>query len=106
MVNASQYTPQRTVDGPLPTCKGYQQLSTATLASASTLTVPNGATMALLQAEASPIRWRADEVNPTSTVGMLIDAGGEVLYVASESALASLRFIRTTAGSILNVTYY
>ena len=106
MANAAQYTPQRVLDGPLPTCKGYQQLSTADLATATGLTVPAGATIAFLQAEASPIRYRADEVNPTASVGMLIDSGGEVLYVASESALVALRFIRTVAGSILNVTYY
>lgn len=106
MPNAPREATVRVLDGPLPTSRGYQQLDTTALGSAVGLTVPNNATIALLQAEGAPIRWRADSVNPTATVGMLIDDGGEVLYVASQSALEALRFIRTTSGAILNVTYY
>lgn len=104
--NAPRAAPQYVIDGPLPPCKGYEQLDTTELTTMAQLTVPNNATIALLQAEAGDIRWRADEVSPTASIGMLIAEGGEVLYVASNDALADLRFIRATAGAILNVSYY
>lgn len=103
MVDAARIAPQPTIDGPLPVCKGYQQLA---LTSATSLTIPNGTTMVLLQAEAVAVRWRADGVDPTTSVGMLIAAGGEVLYSAGLSALSALRFIHAGAGAILNVSYY
>lgn len=106
MANAPRPAPQPVLEGPLPSCRGFQQIVAATLASVTTLTVPAGSTMVLLQAEAGDLRWRADEQDPTTTVGMLIAEGGEVLYAASEDALAKIRFIRGTAGAILNCSYY
>ena len=106
MVDAARIAPQPVIDGPLPLCLGYQQLDAATLTAVSSLTVPNGTTMVLLQAEAVAVRWRADGVDPTTSVGMLIAAGGEVLYSAGLSSLSALRFIRAGAGAILNVSYY
>lgn len=106
MANPSRQALVPTVDGPLPVCKGYQQLDTATLSASSGLTVPNGTTLALIQAEAVSVRYRADGTDPSSTVGMLVSAGGEVLYPASVEELQRLRFIRTAPGAVLNVTYY
>jgi len=106
MVNPSRVKPDPFIDGPLPTCLGYQQLDTATLAASVGLTVPNNATMVVLQAEGANIRYRAYGVAPTSTVGMLITAGAEVIYPASDSAIAALRFIRTTTGAILNAQFF
>jgi hypothetical protein len=97
---------QPVIDGQLPLCLGFQQLDSIALGASVGLTVPLGTQIVLLQAEAVSIRYRADGVAPTTAIGMLITAGGEVLYPASESALAALRFIRTAPGSILNVSYY
>lgn len=93
------------IDGPLPTCLGYEQLTFASTATA-TLTVPAQATRAILQAETQNVRYRSDGTDPTTTVGMLITAGREVLYPASNSHLAALKFVRAAAGAILNVQYY
>lgn len=106
MVSPTRATNTPVIDGQLPLCLGYQQIDAATLTTSQALTVPNGATMALLQAESVAVRWRADGVDPTTSVGMLIAAGGEVMYTASQSALSALRFIRAGAGAILNVSYY
>lgn len=105
MVDAAQIAPEPVTDGPLPTCKGYQQLDSTALASAAGLTVPNGTTLAYLQAESVNIRWRAD-ADPTAAVGMLLASGETIIYAASRTAIAALRFIRIAPGSILNVTYY
>lgn len=92
------------VDGPLPLSKGYEQLTTLNVA--AQLTVPDGTSMVLLQAEAQDIRWRADGVDPTSSVGMLLTAGRDMVYPASKTALEALRFIQVTPGAKINVTYY
>lgn len=105
MAEPAQYAPQRILDAPLPVCKGYQQLTTE-LAAAVGLTVPNGTTIAIIQCEVADVRYRADGVNPTATVGMLIALGGELLYVASTQQLSALRFLRTAVGAVINVSYY
>jgi hypothetical protein len=106
MADPSRVFAQPIIDGPLPLCKGYQQLDSTALAAPVGLTVPLGTTVAIIQATTAPVRWRADGVDPTAAVGMLIADGGEILYSASEEALAALRFIRTSAGAILNVSYF
>lgn len=82
---------------------GYQQIVTATLATATPLTAPAGATVAYIVVEGVDVRWRDDGVAPTATVGMLLPAGATLSYSGS---LAVIEFIETAAGSILNISYY
>ncbi|OWT68087.1 MULTISPECIES: hypothetical protein [unclassified Achromobacter] len=91
-----------TVDATL-TPKGYQQISSASLATAQALTPPAGSRVALIQAEAQAMRWRDDGTAPTATVGMLVPAGGSLEY---NGDLTAIRLIAATAGAIANVTYY
>lgn len=59
---------------------------------------------ALIQAEAQAIRWTDDEdVDPTTTVGMLIPAGGTLEY---DGDLARFRMFGAAGGAIANVTFY
>lgn len=106
MAIPSRQTTQPIVDGPLPICRGYQQLDSTALGAPSALTLPEGTTMVVLQVEGVSVRYRADGVDPTSTLGMLIAAGGELLYPSSTEELQRLRFIRTAPGAILNAAYY
>lgn len=80
---------------------GYQQITS--LGSAVGLTVPTGATLALIQAEAQDIRWRDDGSNPTASIGMYLAAGNSVYYVGP---LATFKAIEVTSGAILNILYY
>lgn len=81
--------------------KGFQQLTG--MSSATALTVPAGARIAVLDAEAQNVRWRDDGTAPTATVGMRIIADSEAVYSGN---LAAIQFIAETAGAILNVSYY
>ena len=82
--------------------KGYQQITDCDPAVG--LTVPAGANIAVIQAQAFAVRYRDDGTNPTSTVGMVLAAGTAITYTA---ALASIKFIDTAAGAaILNISYY
>lgn len=83
------------------TAKGYQQITS--LSAAAALTVPTGATVALITAETQGIRWRDDGTNPTASVGMLIAAGESVFFTGS---LAAFRAIEVTASAKLNISYY
>ena len=83
------------------TAKGYQQLTS--LSSAAALTVPSGATVALIQAESQSIRWRDDGSNPTTTVGMVLAAGESVFFTGS---LSAFKAIEISASAKLNISYY
>jgi hypothetical protein len=80
---------------------GYQQITS--LSSASALTVPTGATVALIQAESQSIRWRDDGTNPTTSVGMVLAAGETVFFTGS---LSAFRAIEVSASAKLNISYY
>jgi hypothetical protein len=87
---------------------GYQQILSGTLASATTLTVPATAQLALVQCEGVSgtdyVRWRDDGANPTATVGMMLGAPFQLTFVGD---LATIVFIAGSGASpILNVSYY
>ena len=82
-------------------CLGYQQITS--LSSAQALTVPVGATMALIVPEAQAVRWRDDGVNPTASVGMPIAVGESFNY---DGDLKRIRFIQQTTSATLNISYY
>lgn len=87
--------------------RGYQQLNT--VSSAIGLTVPaddaNGAVdRALIQVADQDVRWRDDGTDPTATVGVPLAAGEDFWYIGKD--LTALKFIESTAGAELNISYY
>ena len=92
----------RTVlSGPL-TAKGYEQITS--LASATSLTVPAGAWIAIIQAEDNNVRWRSDGTAPTISVGVVL-AAEEELVLQGAALLAAIEFIQEAAAK-LNVQYF
>lgn len=88
---------------------GYQQLLSAGLSSSTALTVPSGATTAIIQNNGTQaVRWRPDGATtaPTSTTGQRIAAGSTLTLDIGNAGLTSSRFIREADGSILDITYY
>lgn len=82
-------------------CLGYQQITS--LSSATGLTVPTGATRALIAPLTKDIRWRDDGTNPTASVGMPVIAG---TYLSYDGDLNKIKFIQTAASAELNITYF
>jgi hypothetical protein len=80
---------------------GYQQITN--LSAAVGLTVPQGATRALIAPLSKDIRWRDDGVAPTASVGMPVTAG---TYLSYDGDLQNIKFIETSASAEINVTYY
>lgn len=82
---------------------GYEQVTG--LSAVKTLTVPTGATAAIIQAESQNVRWRDGPTGtaPTASVGMQLAAGNDFLYTGS---LSMIRFIEEAASAKLNVSYY
>lgn len=81
--------------------KGYQQITS--LSSATGLTVPTDARIALIQAEDQSVRWRDDGTDPTTTVGMFLPTSVVLEY---DGQLSELKFIEVTASAKLNISYY
>lgn len=82
--------------------KGYQQITSLSAATALTVPDPDSA-YAVIIAEAQSVRWRDDGIPPTASVGMLLPAGSVMTY---DGPLDRIRFIETTAGATLSVSYY
>jgi hypothetical protein len=91
---------------------GYQQISAATLAAATNLTIPTAdpvsgikqlPTSAFIVAEVANVRWRDDGVAPTATVGMLLPYNTFFQY---DGDLAKIQFIAASGSPILNISYY
>lgn len=86
---------------------GYQQITS--LAAATALTVPKGATRAIITAETQAVRWRDDGTDPTTAIGMPLAAGASFTYSAfnqATQALAPIKFIEQAASAKLNIAYY
>lgn len=86
---------------------GYFQIPAASLATAyalSSLPIPKGAKYALIQVEASSVRWRDDGTAPTTTVGMIqAPTDGIVGFMAN---LQTLQFIAESGSPILDISFY
>jgi len=95
-------TGKQVVDGTI-TMVGFEQITS--LSSSAGLTVPTGATMALIQAEDQNVRWRPDgsSTAPTASVGIVLEAGKDIFYT---SDLSALRFIEEATSAKLNVAFY
>lgn len=82
---------------------GHEQLTGISVG--TTLTVPAGATRALMIATAQNVRWRDDGGNATASIGILIKAGS-TKYFEFKGDLAACRLSQVAIGAILDVTYY
>lgn len=82
-------------------CLGYQQITS--LSASTALTVPRGATRALIAPLTQTVRWRDDGTAPTASVGMPVAAG---TYLSYDGDLARIRFIEATASAEINISYY
>jgi len=88
---------------------GYQQITS--LSSATGLNVPytdvNGLNcrpvIALITPEGQAVRWRDDNINPTTTVGMPLAVGVTLQY---DGDLTMIKFIEQVGGAKLNISYY
>lgn len=72
------------------------------MVAATALTVPEGATHALIQAETQNVRWWPG-TDPTSSDGHLLIVGTFLLY---DYELRDIRFIEAASGAVLQVSYF
>ena len=70
---------------------------------ATSLTVPPGATEIEICVETQAIRYRDDGTAPTSSVGIPIPVGTCFPYAGN---LSAIQFIAQTAGATIDVAYY
>lgn len=82
-------------------CLGYQQITS--LSASTALTVPTGATLAIVIPESQAVRWRDDGTAPTGSVGMPLAIATMLSY---DGDLSRIRFIEQAASAKINVSYY
>lgn len=82
-------------------CLGYQQITS--LSASTGLTVPEGATRAVITPEAQSVRWRDDGTAPTASIGMPLPV---LVSLSYDGDLKRIRFIQQAASATLNVSYY
>lgn len=84
---------------------GYQQISAATLASATKLTVPTGASSAVINVNptGTAVRYRDDGTAPDATHGAVVGGLSTLTY---NGDLSAIQFILSTGSPILDVLYY
>lgn len=83
---------------------GYQQLTS--LATSTSFTPPATTTFCVIMPEGAPIRFRADGVAPTATVGFPLSIGQPVTFRMSIANLAAIAFIQQSSGGIINVSCF
>ncbi len=81
---------------------GFEQLAVSTT-SVGFVSIPIGATKALIDVRSNAIRWRDDGVDPTATIGVQVDADKQFWY---EGNLSEIEFIRVSSDAALNISYY
>lgn len=91
-------------------CLGYAQdtsISTASNLPSIPTTDKQGnkqaPTIAVITCETNTVRWRDDGTAPTTSVGMPLAAGTPFIY---DGDIPNIKFIDTSTGAILNVSYY
>lgn len=72
-----------------------------TCSSVFTMTVPSGATHALVTVEGGTCRMREDAANPTATDGMLLPDG----FIGELALPNALRFLQLSGTVKLNISY-
>jgi hypothetical protein len=84
--------------------KGFEQISLSG-STIFTLTVPAGASKAVMQADTQNVRMRLDGTDPTASVGEVLVALASPRELFG-SELTAAKFIATTGSPKLNVHYY
>ncbi len=80
---------------------GYQAIAPT---ASTALTVPNGATHALITTEVQDVRFTDDGTTPTLTVGLVLKIEDGPLWYAGD--LHALLFFNDIAGALVKILYY
>ena len=85
-----------------------QFISGATLANATSLTVPSGATFAQICVEGAGVRYRDDGTAPTVSVGIPVVPTSSSMPTCFQYAgpLSAIRFIAISGTPTMEVSYY
>lgn len=83
-------------------CVGKEQL-TGISSSKALQSIPDGAILAVIQAEDQTIRFWGDGSTPTAAIGIFLAPGDSIAWVGQ---LADLRFIEETATAKVNISYH
>lgn len=95
------FAPVQKVAPQMPTVVDGEQLNQTVGNTVFTMTVPSGATHALVSVEDDAVRMREDAADPSSTSGLLLPEG----FIGELALPNALRFIRVTTDAKVNILY-
>jgi hypothetical protein len=92
------------IPGPLVVL-GYCQLSVTTSVSISTCSggVPSGAAIAYVTTEGNAIRYRDDGTAPTTSVGVPVAVGAQLIYSGN---VAALQIVAQAGTAVVDIGFY
>ena len=67
---------------------------------------PGVGCLVMIQAEGQNLRYRIDGINPTATVGMLLQSGETHTLNVGHGRISDIKIIETAIGGILNVSSF
>jgi hypothetical protein len=83
---------------------GYHQHAAGTIDAVAA--VKGTGSVVMIQAESVSLRYRADGVDPSATVGVLLAAGECHTLNVGEGNISNIKVIGTAVNAILNVTAF
>lgn len=81
---------------------GFQTITVTN--TAQSLTIPDGASIAVMTVETNNIMWRDDGTDPTASVGIRMTTTDQPFVYRGN--LKTLKVIEVTGTPVLNVAYY
>lgn len=85
------------------TCVGRQTITGLSTTVPATLTVPNGAVSAMIQADGGTVRFTLEGTAPSATVGFKLD-DGVIQYV--DTPLATVKLLAAAASTNVQIAYF
>jgi hypothetical protein len=82
---------------------GYQQITSS---AAMSLTVPTGATIAVITVSGNTVKYRDDGTVPTASLGVTLPVTTAGLPFGYHGTLSKIQFFPTTGSATLDILYY
>lgn len=100
-ISSGLFAPKQDVAPWMPTVVSGGQYNQTVTGSVFTITIPSGATHALVTISDAAVNFTEDGTNPTTSSGLRLPDG----FIGELALPQALKFIRVTTDAVLNITY-
>lgn len=100
-ITSGLFAPKQDVAPWMPTVVSGAQYAQTVGASVFTMTVPSGATHALVTVHSNDVNFTEDGSSPSTTNGLRLPAG----FIGELAIPQALKFTRVTSDAVINISY-